>query len=132
MHLVAAKLKNRRAVVSSGLYWASVATEDEADFLCGVMNAPCTTQAVRPLMSYGKDERDIAKHVWQLSIPKYDATDPTHLRIVELARSLEKNVAAFAVDNDLHFAASRRHIRDVLIGTAEGQELDDLVSEMLQ
>ena len=96
------------------------------------MNAPCTTQVVRPLMSYGKDERDIAKHVWQLPIPKYDATNPTHLRVVELAKALEQKVAAFAVDNDLHFAASRRHIREMLEATAEGQSLDDLVGEMLQ
>lgn len=132
MHLVAVKLKNRRALIANGLYWAPLPSEDEADFLCAIMNSPSTTEALRPLMSYGKDERDIHKHVWQLPVPKYDGADPTHRRIVEIARHLEETVAAFAVDADLHFAASRRHIREVLGATTEAQELDDLISEMLQ
>lgn len=131
MHLVAAKIKNRRALVSNGLYWASVASEAEADFLCAILNAPAMTEAVRPLMSYGKDERDIHKHVWQLPIPRFDAENTTHRRIVEIARVLEQHVAAFAVSETLHFAASRRHIREMLEGTVEGQELNDLAFEML-
>ena len=131
MHLVAAKVKNRRALVSSGLYWATLATEAEADFLCAIMNAPATTEAVRPLMSYGKDERDIAKHVWQLPIPRFDAANTMHQWIVEIARGLEQQIAGHSVSDTLHFAASRRHIRERLEGTAEGQELNELVYEML-
>ena len=113
MHLVAAKVTNRRALVSNGLYWASVASEAEADFLCAILNAPAATEAVRPLMSYGKDERDIHKHVWQLPIPQFDTDNTTHQRIVEIARHLEQQVAAYPVSHTLHFAASRRHIREL-------------------
>ena len=81
MHLAAAKARNRRALVASGLYWATVASEIEADYLCGVLNAPATTEFVRPLMPYSKDERHFHKHVWQLSIPPFDPKDPIHKRI---------------------------------------------------
>jgi hypothetical protein len=37
------------------------------------------------LMSYGKDERDIHKHVWQLPIPKFDPAAADHQRIVDAA-----------------------------------------------
>ena len=60
----AAKLDNPRAIVTHGLYWAAVTSNAEAAYLCAVLNAPVTTEMTRPLMSYGKDERDIHRHVW--------------------------------------------------------------------
>lgn len=131
MHLVAARVKVRRALVSGNLYWASMATEEEADYLCSVLNAPATTEALRPLMSYGKDERDIHKHVWQLPIQKYNPDNSTHQRIIELGRVQEDRAFAFELNSELHFAASRRHIRELLAATAEGEELNDIVHEML-
>ena len=131
MHLVAAKAKLPRALISGNLYWASMASEEEADYVCAVLNAPATTEALRPLMSYGKDERDIHKHVWQLPIPKFDPPSAEHQRIVELGRILAKKVAGFDVHANLHFAASRRHIREMLANTPEGEELNDIVYEML-
>ena len=83
-------------------------------------------------MSYGKDERDIHKHVWQLPIPEFDLANKVHQRISELGTALEKVAARFEVDDELHFAATRRHIRDVLIATAEGQELNELTFDLLQ
>lgn len=132
MHICATKLRNSPAVVTHGLYWATVASEHEANYLCAILNAPVTTDLTRPLMSYGKDERDIHKHVWELSIPGFDADDPTHCRIADLGAALEKIVASFAIDESVHFAASRRHIRDFMMETVEGQELNDLVSELIE
>ena len=69
-------------------------------------------------MSYGKDERDIHKHVWELPIPLFDANNPVHKRIAALGSTLEKIVAeTFTIDESVHFAATRRHIRDLLLGT---------------
>jgi hypothetical protein len=132
MHICAAKLKSTNAVVTHGLYWCAVTSEAEADFLCAILNAPITTELTRPLMSYGKDERDIHKRVWELPIPEFDRTNKVHQRISELGRALEKVAARFEVDDELHFAATRRHIRDVLIATAEGQELNELTFDLLQ
>ncbi|CUX26577.1 putative BseRI endonuclease [Agrobacterium fabrum str. J-07] len=131
MHLMAAKVKEPRAIVASGLYWASMETEEEADYLCAVMNAPITTEMVRPYMSYGKDERDIHKHVWEVPIPKYDPNVALHRRLSELGRIAEGIVAAFHIDPDLHFAATRRHIRARLESIEEGQEINELAFELL-
>ncbi|EDQ34289.1 Type I restriction-modification system methyltransferase subunit [Hoeflea phototrophica DFL-43] len=131
MHLMAAKVKNKRAVIANGLYWASMETEAEADYLCAVMNAPVTTELVRPFMSYGKDERDIHKHVWEVPIPKYDPAIALHNRLSELGKRAEEIAAVFPIDPNLHFAATRRHIRAHLEATSEGQEIDELVFELL-
>ena len=131
MHVCCAKLRNPTAIVSSGLYWAPVASDTEADFLCAILNAPVTTELARPLMSYGKDERDIHKHIWELPIPEFDLSDDSHQRIAALGGELEKIVATFPIDGLVHFAATRRHIRDFILETVEGQELDVLVGELI-
>jgi hypothetical protein len=131
MHLVAAKVKNRRALVSSGLYWAPINSEDEADYLCAIMNSAVTTEILRPFMSYGKDERDIHKHVWQLSIQTYDPKNPTHALLIELGRAAEAIAAAFEVEPSLHFAATRRHMRERLETSEVGTKISEIVQEML-
>jgi len=131
MHLAAAKITDRRALVANGLYWAAVRSVDEADYLCAVVNAPATTELVRPFMSYGKDERDIHKHIWEVPIPLFDEANPVHLRLAELAKIAEKTAEQFSLNPDLHFAASRRHIREALMSTGAGQEINEIVFELI-
>jgi hypothetical protein len=108
-----------------------VGSEDEADYICAFLNAPATTDLTRPMMSYGKDERDIHKHVWELPIPMFDAGNAIHRRIAELGAGAEKQIAEYEIDLSLHFAATRRHIRDAVLSTADGFELNELVFETL-
>jgi hypothetical protein len=132
MHICAAKIRNKKALLTHGLYWAPMTSEQEADYLCAILNAPVTTQLTRPLMSYGKDERDIHKHVWELPIQQFDPHNAVHQRIATLGATLEKLASTFKIDEKLHFAATRRHIRDFTMDTSEGQELNGLVSDMLE
>ena len=131
MHLVAAKITNTRALVANGLYWASVQTESEANYLCAILNAPNTTELVRPFMSYGKDERDIHKAPWELPIPIFDDCDKVHARLSELGSALEQITATFPVNVNLHFAATRRHIRQFLEETSEAREINEIVYELI-
>lgn len=130
MHLAAAKITDRRALIANGLYWATVGSIEEADYLCAIINAPAMTELVRPFMSYGKDERDIHKHVWEIPIPLYNAEDNVHRRLASLGKSLEAVAAKFELNSELHFAASRRHMREVFEKTSEGKEVNDIVFEM--
>ena len=131
MHLAASKLTDPRGIVNNKLYWCSVSSEDEADYLCAVLNSPVTTEFVRPLMSYGKDERDVHKHVWKLPIPEYDGDRETLRRLSELGRIASVVAARVVVDTELHFAASRRRIRKALAEHSDAAEIDDLVYELL-
>jgi hypothetical protein len=131
MHVVGAKLTDRRAVVTSGLYWMPVYSVQEADYLCAVLNAPATTDQVRPLMSYGKDERDIAKHIWELPIPRFDMTNANHLRLSELGAALERRVATMDLRENRYFASVRGDVRILLQECDEAREADELVFELL-
>lgn len=131
MHVVAAKVRHPRALIANGLYWAPMRTEDEADYLCAILNAPITTELTRPHMSYGKDERDIHKAPWKLPIPQFEPSNATHHRLAELGGTVERISASFEVTPNLHFAALRRHIRQMVEATAEGQEINEIVYELI-
>jgi hypothetical protein len=90
MHLVAAKIKNRRALVENGLYWTGVSSESEANYLCAILNSATATELVRPLMAYGKDERHIAKSIWELPIPEFDPNDRIHSELADLGGTLAR------------------------------------------
>jgi hypothetical protein len=126
MHVVAAKITNRRALIASGLYWAAVHSENEANYLCAIMNTPATTDLVRPFMSYGKDERDIHKHIFEVPIPTFDAANAQHAKIGVLGAQAEQLVRTFTLNLNVHFSATRRHIRDFPAQTEVGREIDEL------
>lgn len=130
MHVSAAVLRNPRVVVEHGVYWAAVASPDEATFLVSILNTPSLTDLVRPHMSYGKDERHIDKNVWKLPIPTYDLGDPVHLRIVELGDQLTDRVGEVGFTSS-YFVTQRKAVRTFLADSPEGKELDALVSKVV-
>ncbi|MFZ1753159.1 MAG: N-6 DNA methylase [Caldilineaceae bacterium] len=131
MHLAAAKLYDPSAVVNNKLYWCAVRSDREADYLCAILNSPVTTDFVRPLMSYGKDERDIHKHVWKLPIPEFDEAVPMLSRLADLGAIAARAAAEVEVRENVHFSALRRDIRNAIEGNAETAEIDDVVFELL-
>lgn len=126
MHLSAAVLTDRRAVVEHGAYWGAARSLDEADFLVAVMNAPSLTAMTRPFMSYGKDERHIDSAVWNIPIPLYDADNPHHVEIRDLGRILAEEVAAMEFASD-YFVTQRKQVRAHLATTDTGRALDRAV-----
>ena len=87
MHICAAKLRDDAALITSGLYWAPLTSEPEADYLSAILNAPITTELTRPFMAYGKDERHIHKHVWRLPIPVQIST--TVASVVSISEAID-------------------------------------------
>lgn len=131
MHLAAAYTDDARAVIDNSLYWAAAANVDEALYLCAIMNAAVTTRLVRPLMSYGKDERDIHKSIWRLPIPYFETDDVDHVRLVECAKILESEITQADIPDELHFAAARRRLREVIEASPSGREIEVIVGKML-
>ena len=130
MHICSAILSNRQAIIDSKLYWATTESKDESYYLCAILNAEITTLETRPLMSYGKDERDVCKHVWQLKIPKFSSTSKLHLEISKIGKALEKEVAQLELRN-VYFANIRQDIRKHIRNSPQGKELEKVVEELL-
>jgi SAM-dependent methyltransferase len=131
MHLVASRVNDRRAVIDHKLYWATAASTGEAQYLCAILNSATFTEIARPFMSYGKDERDFDKHIWQLPVPLYDRTDDLHGRLSTRGAELEAAIGKLEVDHRRHFAAVRRDIRGFIAASEAGQDVEALVEELL-
>ena len=131
MHLAAALLSDVQGLVNNKLYWCAVTSEDEAMYLLSILNSPITTELVRPLMSYGKDERDIHKHVWKLPIPEFDQSSPVLSRLAELGARSREIATALTLREEVHFSAQRRDIRNQLSSEETSEEIDQLVYELL-
>jgi hypothetical protein len=131
MHLNAALVDDARAVINNGLYWATTTSLDEASYLCAILNSPVTTEFARPYMSYGKDERHFHKHIWELPIEEFDASKDTHARLSFLGKKAHALAISVQIDENVHFSAQRRRIRNELAASKIGEEIDQIVYEFL-
>jgi hypothetical protein len=130
MHVSAAIVDNQYALIDHNLYWAAVADREEGQFLCAVINSPTITELVRPLMSYGKDERHIDKHIWRLPIPRYDPDNALHVTLARLSAQVAEKIAALPLAN-ANFVSLRRQIRKYLSTNAAAIEIDSLVRALM-
>ena len=131
MHLVAARCTNHRVLVDFLLYWATAASTAEAHYLCAILNSATITELVRPFMSYGKDERDFAKHIWQVPVPLYDPTDDLHRRLSARGAELEAAIGELELDPGRFFSAVRRDVRGFIAESMAGRDVEALVEELL-
>jgi SAM-dependent methyltransferase len=131
MHVAAALVEEPLAVIEHKLYWGAITGHAEGWYLCAILNCPELTQLVRPLMSYGKDERDIDKHVWELPIPLYNSADPIHQRLSYLGYEEAKVVAALSINEKGNYITLRQQVREILAARNDASEVTDLVTELL-
>lgn len=77
-----------RPIVDQTLYWTIVETEDEAAYMCGVINSPRLAEYVRPLLPEGAFG---GRHIHTLppkATPRYDPADPDHQDVARKTRIL--------------------------------------------
>ncbi|WP_225846890.1 N-6 DNA methylase [Streptomyces sp. HPF1205] len=132
MHVSAALVDDSSAVIDHKLYWGTVSSRQEGMYLCAILNAPALTEIVRPLMSYGKDERDIDKAVWQLPIPQFDVANVNHQRLAEIGAAESQRIAALELDETKNFVKLRQIIRSVIMDSPDAEEIDQLVRLLLE
>ena len=131
MHLSASRIPSSGAVCGHSLYWSRTDSEAEALYLCAILNSATLTEQVRPLMSYGKDERHFDKYVWQLPIPVFSSSESLHEELAAVGRELEQFVGALDLPEDGYFVTLRKQVRSEMRARPEGRELESLVGVLL-
>ncbi|WP_344576392.1 N-6 DNA methylase [Nonomuraea roseoviolacea] len=131
MHVAAALVDDPVPLCDKALYWGTVNSRAEGHYLCAILNSPSLTRLVRPLMSYGKDERHIDKHVWKLPIPLFDGTDDLHSRLAELGQRQAALVDRLGLDENADFITLRRLVRKALAAGPYADEINELVVFLL-
>ena len=98
----AAIIKDKQAILDHKLYQTICQSVDEACYLTAVLNSKALTNAVVAFMTKGLyGARDFHKHGWKLPIPRYDASDPLHVRLSELGKAAEQECAALVANSDI-------------------------------
>ena len=130
--LAAAIVSDSRTVIDHMLYWAPVSSTAEGRYLCGVLNAPCFTEAVHPYQSTGAfGPRHFDKYVWMPKTPVFDPSASLHLALVGLAEKAEAVAKGIAPPSRGGFQRHRRDVRDALAAAGLSQQLDEAVAELL-
>ena len=134
----AALLQDRGALVDHLLYWIPCRTMDEANYLLAIINSAALQKAVTPLMSKGQfGARDRHKHLWKLSIPRFDPTRELHATTAEAgsraAASAGKKLADLRQQRGgkLTVTIARRELRKWLRTSPEGLAVETIVGRLL-
>lgn len=121
-------------VVDHTLYWAAFSDENEADYLCAILNCEATNLAIKPFQSMGLlGQRHVHKKLLELPIPTFDHENERHCVIAHLGRAARtKAVEGYQsgqFPNESTVAHQRAFVRSHL--KTELQKIDNLVIKLL-
>jgi hypothetical protein len=86
-----------RLIIDQTIYWAQVATEDEAIYLTGLLNSDAINEIIKEFQPRGAfGERHVHKLPFGVT-PPYDADQPAHQDVVINTRALMQAYAALKV-----------------------------------
>ncbi len=120
--------------VGHTLFWKVAGSESEAGFLVSLLNAPCLRRAFADARESG---RHFVQHPWRkVPIPRYDANDRRHVRLVKLCAQAETaaSEASREVQQRTPNASQRTlsiAVRDRLSDDGISRSIDLIAAELL-
>ena len=98
----AAIIWDNYAIVDYVLFQTVCCSEDEAYYVLAVINSNELAAAAEMFMAIGLyGARHFQKHGWKLPIPRYDASEPLHVRLSELGKTAEQECTVRIADSDI-------------------------------
>ena len=95
-------IRDNYAMLDTKLYQTACQSDDEAYYLTALLNSDALMAAAETFMSKGLyGARDFHKHAWKLPIPRYDASEPLHVRLSELGKTAEQECTAIIANSDI-------------------------------
>ena len=132
MQPAACLLHDATYAIDHKLYWSAPATEKEARYLTALLNSETARQRGESLQSRGQwGARDFDKVMFNLPIPRFDATDPLHNAIADAAREAEALAASVPLPGNIKFQRARGLIRAALTEAGVAPKIDGLVAKLL-
>lgn len=119
-------------VVEHSLYWSKSDTEEEALYLTALFNSEIARVRGESLQSRGQwGARHFDKVIFNLPIPRFDASNLLHNAIAEAARDAETFAACVPLPENINFQRARGLIRAALTEAGVAQKIDALVIRLL-
>src|SRR5262249_38626677 len=130
--LPAACLVRDRSLIDHTLYWTSASSEDEAAYLAAILNSETVRSRVAALQARGQfGARHFDKAMFNLPIPRFDATAVLHTDLAAAAREAEVVACAVILPENVKFQRARSLIRNALTEVSVAQRIEALVTRVL-
>jgi hypothetical protein len=125
------ELSVRGYVIDSKTYYHYAATEQEANYLSGILNTRFVNEAIKPLQPEGlMGARDIHRRPFEAcDIPLFDSTDTLHQRIASLSAEARAELLAIIPRMPLPVAGARAAARELVADPLN--RLNDRVIQLL-
>jgi hypothetical protein len=125
-------LRDYRAVVEHGLYWVAPASEEEAQYLTGLLNSEAARSRAERYQARGQfGARHFDKVMFNLPIPLFDSADPLHRDLARAGAHAEQVARMVELVQGEKFQRARKRVRDALAGEGIGLEIEKLVDKLL-
>lgn len=92
--IVKSAIVKGQIIIDTSLYYFGLENENEAYYICTILNAQCISKQIERTASTGASGsvRTIHKRALDFPIPRYDASNEFHNKIIELGKICEKKV----------------------------------------
>ena len=131
-NLAAAVVQDDQAVVDHKLYWAPIASSEEAEYLCAVLNSETLRAKVERYQSQGQwGARDFDKYVFNLPIPRFETGNTLHRQLARVARKAEAIAGTVDKTEGEYFIRTRQRIRGILAKSGIAHRLEVLAGKLL-
>ena len=87
------RLRVRGFIADITTFWLDINEEDEAYYICAILNAPFVDSFIKPYQVKGAfGARKIDKRPLELPIPKFDPDNPIHKRLAQMGKECHQKV----------------------------------------
>jgi len=125
-------IRDERAVIDHKLYWAKPDSEDEAHYLCAILNSETARSRAEKYQSRGQfGARDFDKVMFNLPIPLFKESEPLHRELAEAGALAELVAANVELKEGEKFQRARKRVRDALAEDGIGGDIEKLVEKLL-
>lgn len=125
-------IRDHRAVIDHMLYWTKPSSEDEAHYLCAILNSETARSRAEQYQARGQfGARHFDKVMFNLLIPLLDSKEPLHRELAEAGAEAERVAALVELKDGEKFQRARKRIRDALIEDGIAQDIEKLVEKLL-
>jgi SAM-dependent methyltransferase len=125
-------IRERRAVIDHMLYWTKPETEQEAYYLCTILNSETSRARAEQYQSRGQfGARHFDKVMFNLPIPLFDRRQELHLELAAAGAHAEIVAGLAELKEGEKFQRARKRVRDALAEEGVGGEIEKLVEKLL-
>ena len=99
----AAIIRDNHAILDNAMFGTVCASMNEAHYVLAIINSTGLREQVEPFRPRGQfgGARALHKHQWKLPIPRYDPSNPLHVRLSELGKAAEQECTALVANSDI-------------------------------